>query len=419
MSIVLQLSGFVSLFLKKMTGVLVSDAVHDIFRRMNVVAPSTRKDISPFQLLFGQALVVAYCKYNHLPVPQASRCWKLSADTTQKILNGDFADMILENELFGAVHNAVVGRVCFVEVKKENRFLEVSLMTALQEVVGDFFVFIGLGSADPDANTASFATLMQNTLVALRMSDQLSELTKNYALRNGQNGAQDIMNLAMVDAAALFKRRFVTPDLAFIVDPTLFIPANSMVYGLLEGVARVNTLRSQLREIDPLNALFTGPVSASPRHAEKAGKEDRVKGSGKGAAIGAGRGKGGNTYGKPGSRGSNADQLRTSGLLHWDQAGKIGFGRNDRCRYFDIKTMQQYLIAEHKMAVSEAGQMCFPVGLGLYKERAQGLCPHPDMAGHEDMDSKYHKFPQCKDVDGKVHSFGYFVRIGNGFAEDF
>ena len=81
--------------------------------------------------------------------------------------------------------------------------------------------------------------------------------------------------------------------------------------------------------------------------------------------------------------------------------------------------MQQYLVAEHNMAVSEAEQMCLPVGLGMHKQEAQNLCPHPEKAGHEDINSKYHTFPRCQDVNGKSHAFGYFVRIGNGFAEDF
>ena len=64
MTAVLQLNGYVTLFLRKMTGVSVSDAVHDIFRRMSEVAPSGKKDISPYQLLFGQILVSSCCRYN-------------------------------------------------------------------------------------------------------------------------------------------------------------------------------------------------------------------------------------------------------------------------------------------------------------------------------------------------------------------
>ena len=179
MTIVLRLGGYVSLFLKKMTGHLVSDAVHDVFRRMNEVAP-VRKDSGPYQLLFGQALVEAYCKYSHQAVPSAAKCWKLPAPTTEKILSGEFADMILENELLGAVHNAVLNRVCAPVVKKDRRFLEETLAQGLQEVVGDFFVFIGLGAANHEANKASFASLMQNTLVGLRRSSQLSPKMKDH-----------------------------------------------------------------------------------------------------------------------------------------------------------------------------------------------------------------------------------------------
>ncbi len=46
-----------------MTGVSVLDAVYDIFRRMSEVAQSGKKDISPYQLLFGQILVSSYCRY--------------------------------------------------------------------------------------------------------------------------------------------------------------------------------------------------------------------------------------------------------------------------------------------------------------------------------------------------------------------
>ena len=46
--------------------------------------------------------------------------------------------------------------------------------------------------------------------------------------------------------------------------------------------------------------------------------------------------------------------------------------------------------------------MCFPVGLGMFKDKAVSLCPHRGEPGHEDVLSKYHDFPKCKDVDGKM-----------------
>ena len=425
MTIVLRLGGYVSLFLKKMTGHLVSDTVHDVFRRMNEVAP-VKKDIGPYQLLFGQGLVEAYCKYGHQTVPSAAKCWKLPATTTEKILSGEFADMILENELLGAVQNAVLNRVCATVVKKDRRFLEETLTQGLQEVVGDFFVFIGLGAADHEANKASFASLMQNTLVSLRRSNQLSSKMKEHSLRNGLNGVQDIMDLAMTDAAALWKRRFVTSDLAFIVDPDLFIPETSLVYELLKGVSKVSEFRSMLMEIDPFHDMFTDVAPealASSLYEEKAEKEDRGgKGKGKGAGRGTGRGKGNRSYNVSESKGddsSGGSKSGAKGLLHWDRQGKVGFGRGDRRRYFDIKCMRQYLVSEHKMELAEAKKMCFPVGLGMFKDSSVSLCPHPGEPGHEGALSKYHNFPQCKDVDGKMHTFGAFVRIGNAFCRDF
>ena len=71
------------------------------------------------------------------------------------------------------------------------------------------------------------------------------------------------------------------------------------------------------------------------------------------------------------------------------------------------------------MESSEAKKMCFPVGLGMYKDKALSLCQHRSEPGHENMLSKYHDFPKCKDVDGKMHMFGAFVRIGTAFCEDF
>lgn len=422
LTIVLRLDGYVSLFLKKMTGHLVSDSVHDIFRRMNVVAP-VRKDIGPYQLLFGQALVEAYCKYNHQTVPSAAKCWKLPAGTTEKILNGEFADMILENELLGAVHNAVLNRVGALVVKKENRFLEETLTQGLQEVVGDFFVFIGLGAADHETNKASFASLMQNTMVGLRSSSNLSQKMKDHALRNGNNGVQDIMNLAMADAASLWKRRFVTPDLAYLVDPNLFIPENSLVYELLKSVARVSECRSMMMEVFPLHDMFAATAPASSLYEEKADKECKGgKGKGKGAGKGNGRVKGNHSYNASESKddgSSGADKFDAKGLIHWNKQGKVGFGKWGRQRYFDIKNMRKYLVSEHKMEPSEASKMCFPVGLGMYKDKALPLCQHRSEPGHENMHSKYHDFPMCKDVDGKMHSFGAFVRIGTAFCEDF
>jgi len=245
MTVVLQLNGYVTLFLRKMTGVAVSDAFHDIFRRMSEVAPSGKKDISPYQLLFGQTLVESYCRYSHMKVPAVAKCWRLGAETTQKILNGEFTEMILENELFGAAQNAVIGGESR-EVKKDDRFLDMTLMPGLQEVVGDFFVFIGLGAEDPVEGKASFATLIQNAIVMIRTADQLEEARRTHALRNGRNGVQHIMSLAMADAGDLFRKRFTTQDLAFKVDTRFFIPVNSTVYQLLEGVEREREYRSMV-----------------------------------------------------------------------------------------------------------------------------------------------------------------------------
>ena len=97
----------------------------------------------------------------------------------------------------------------------------------------------------------------------------------------------------------------------------------------------------------------------------------------------------------------------------------IGFGRADRCKYFDIMKMRTYLIKEHKMSQTEAEAMCLPVGLGLLKEKSQELCPHPEKEGHESSDSKYHKFPLCAHSGGgSPQRFGQFVRRDT-FAEDF
>jgi len=361
---------------------------------MNEVA-HVRKDFGPYQLLFGQALVEAYCKYNHQNVPSAARCWKLPYQTTEKILNGEFADMILENELLGAVHNAVLNRVCAPVVKKERRFLEETLAQGLQEVVGDFFVFIGLGAADHETSKASFASLMQNTLVGLRTSSQLSPKIKEHALRNGNNGVQDIMNLAMADAASLWKRRFVTADLAYLVDPNLFIPETSLVYELLKGVARVSDFRSLLMEVDPTHDMFAVTAPASSLYEEKADKEGKGgKGKGKGAGKGTGRGKGDRSYSMSESKGddsSGAYKSSAKGLIHWNKQGKLGFGKWGRHRYFDIRNMQQYLVSEHNMESSEAKKMCFPVGLGMYKDKALSLCQHRGEPGHEDMLSNWYQ----------------------------
>jgi len=175
-----------------------------------------------------------------------------------------------------------------------------------------------------------------------------------------------------------------------------------------------------MRELDPLSPMFVRSAFAVPSQEEKEDKshKNKGKGAGKGAGKGVSRGKGSNVSISKGSIEYGRDDC-TKALIHWDKAGMIGFGRADRCKYFDIKKMRNYLVKEHKMSQADVERMCLPVGLGLIDGKAQELCPHPEKEGHEAPDSKYHRFPQCDDGGGgKLQSFAKFVRRDK-FAQDF